>query len=38
MRASAENRLQSLKNLMLRFYLETRPEQPLKAEQLSVFQ
>lgn len=38
MRASAENRLQSLKNLMFRFYLETRPEQPLKAEQLSVFQ
>ena len=37
MRASAENRMQSLKNLMFRFYLETRPEQPLKAEQLSVF-
>jgi len=37
MRASAENRMQSLKNLMFRFYLETRPEQPLKAEQLSVY-
>lgn len=37
MRASAENRMQSLKNLMFRFYLETRPEQPLKPEQLSVY-
>ncbi len=37
MRASAENRMQSLQNLMLRFYLETRKEQPLDAEQASVF-
>jgi xanthine dehydrogenase small subunit len=37
MRASAENRLQGLKNLMLRFYLETRQEQPLNPEQSSVF-
>jgi len=37
MRASAENRMQSLQNLMFRFYLETRKEQPLDAEQTSVF-
>jgi len=37
MRASAENRRQSLQNLLLRFYLETRAEQPLKAEQASVY-
>ena len=37
MRASAENRLESLKNLMRRFYLETRLEQPLNPEQASVF-
>jgi len=37
MRASAENRIESAKNLMYRFYLETRPEHPLKPDQVSVF-
>jgi xanthine dehydrogenase small subunit len=37
MRASAENRIESAKNLMYRFYLETRTDQPLTPEQLSVF-
>lgn len=37
MRASAQNRTQSAKNLLYRFYLETRPESPLAAEQVSVF-
>lgn len=37
MRASADNRLQSAQNLLHRFYLETRPDHPLPADQLSVF-
>ena len=37
MRASADNRLQSAKNLLHRFYLETRPDDPLPADHLSVF-
>ena len=37
MRASAENRIESAKNLMYRFYLETRPEHALKPDQVSVF-
>jgi xanthine dehydrogenase small subunit len=37
MRASARNRIESVKNLMYRFYLETRTDQPLTPEQLSVF-
>ncbi len=37
MRASAGNRLQSAKNLLQRFYLETRPDDPLPIEHLSVF-
>ena len=37
MRASAVNRLQSAQNLLFRFYLETRPENPLPAASLSVF-
>ncbi len=38
MRASAQNRMQSVENLMQRFYLETRPDNPLRPEQLSVFE
>ena len=38
MRASGDNRLQSAKNLLYRFYLETRPDNPLAAEQVSVFE
>lgn len=38
MRASADNRLQSAKNLLYRFYLETRPESPLAPGQISVFE
>ncbi len=37
MRASAQNRAQSAANLLYRFYLETRTEQPLSVSQLSVF-
>jgi xanthine dehydrogenase small subunit len=37
MRASAENRLLSAQNLLKRFYLETRPANPLPASSLSVF-
>lgn len=37
MRASAGNRLQSAQNLLYRFYLETRPENPLAADQVSVY-
>ena len=37
MRASDKNRLQSAQNLLYRFYLETRPENPLGADQVSVF-
>ncbi|MDH3658835.1 MAG: xanthine dehydrogenase small subunit [Alphaproteobacteria bacterium] len=37
MRASADNRLLSAQNLLQRFYLETRPVDPLPAEKLSVF-
>lgn len=37
MRASSANRLQSAENLLYRFYLETRPENPLPIERLSVF-
>ena len=38
MRASGENRLQSAENLLYRFYLETRPDDPLSADQVSVFE
>ena len=37
MRASAENRVQSMQNLLYRFYLETQPGKPMLAEQISVF-
>ncbi|MGI9493898.1 MAG: xanthine dehydrogenase small subunit [Geminicoccaceae bacterium] len=37
MRASAANRLLSAQNLLQRFYLETRPVDPMPAESLSVF-
>ena len=37
MRASSEYRLQSAQNLLQRFFLETRPDNPLPAEALSVF-
>ena len=37
MRASADNRLLSARNLVRRFFLETRPEDPLPIGQLSVF-
>ena len=37
MRASADNRSRSAKSLLHRFYLETRPDDPLPAEHLSVF-
>ena len=37
MRASADNRLQAAQNLVRRFFLETRPDDPLPIEQLSVF-
>jgi len=38
MRASSGYRLQSAENLLYRFYLETRPEMPLSANQLNVFE
>jgi len=38
MRASADYRLEAAQNLLYRFYLETRPQQPLQAAQLSVFE
>ena len=37
LRASAENRIESIRNLMYRFYLETRPNRPLNRTQTSVF-
>jgi len=37
MRASADYRQRTAQNLLYRFYLETRPEQPLESTQLSVF-
>jgi len=37
MRASAAYRLKSAQNLLRRFYLETRPYNPLPAESVSVF-
>ena len=37
MRASDHNRQQLAQNLIYRFYLETRPENPVAVEQLSVF-
>ncbi len=37
MRASADNRLLSAQNLVRRFFLETRPDDPLPVERLSVF-
>ena len=37
LRASAGYRLQAARNLLYRFYLETRPERPLKAAETSVF-
>jgi xanthine dehydrogenase small subunit len=37
MRASAANRAESAPNLLYRFYLETRPDNPLPASSVSVF-
>ena len=37
MRASAEYRRQTAQNLLYRFYLETRPDRPLPAAEVSVF-
>ena len=37
MRASDENRMQSAMNLLYRFYLETRPVNPLTKEMTDVF-
>lgn len=37
MRASASYRMRSATNLLYRFFLETRPEDPLRADQTSVF-
>ena len=37
MRASDKNRMQSAMNLLYRFYLETRPTDPLTAEMVDVF-
>jgi len=37
MRASDNNRMQSAMNLLYRFYLETRPNNPLPREQVDVF-
>ncbi len=37
MRASADYRMETAANLLYRFFLETRPEQPLNAGQTSVF-
>ena len=36
-RASDANRMQSATNLLYRFYLETRPENPLSSDSLNVF-
>ena len=38
MRASADNRQQSATNLLYRFFLETRPDNPLSSDELSVFE
>ena len=37
MRASADYRRQTAQNLLYRFYLETRPDRPLPAAEVSVF-
>jgi xanthine dehydrogenase small subunit len=37
MRASAGNRMQTAMNLLYRFYLETRPHDPLTADAVDVF-
>jgi len=37
MRASAEYRRQTAQNLLYRFFLETRPDHPLPARDVSVF-
>jgi xanthine dehydrogenase small subunit len=37
MRASADYRRQTAQNLLYRFYLETRPDSPVPAGQVSVF-
>ncbi|MEZ5448349.1 MAG: FAD binding domain-containing protein [Thiolinea sp.] len=37
MRASGRNRMQSAQNLLYRFYLETRPDDPLPPQALDVF-
>jgi len=37
MRASAEYRARTAQNLLYRFFLETRPDKPLPAAQVSVF-
>jgi xanthine dehydrogenase small subunit len=37
MRASADYRMQTARNLLYRYYLETRPDQPLSTRQLSAF-
>lgn len=37
MRASADNRVQCMQNLIYRFYLETRPDHPMSENQTSVF-
>ncbi len=37
MRASADYRRQTAQNLLYRFFLETRPDQPLPAAEVSVF-
>ena len=37
MRASADYRRQTAQNLLYRFFLETRPDHPLPASEVSVF-
>jgi xanthine dehydrogenase small subunit len=37
MRATSAYRLMTAQNLVLRYYLETRPQEPLPASQTSVF-
>ena len=37
MRATAGYRMKTAQNLLYRFFLETRPDQPLPATQVSVF-
>ena len=37
MRASADYRLKTARNLLYRCFLETRPDRPLKAADVSVF-